>query len=97
MSGADHPLDWLSSLRDPGAAAELAAEAVRAVNRLTLRAPSPDAPCWEEVGDLYRVIGELRVLAERLPQAIDQLCRHLQRPAAGVYHGDSGTLASIFQ
>ncbi len=79
----------------PVDAAEQAAESVRAVNHLTLRAPSPGTPGWEEVGDLYRVLGELRVLAERLPQACSQLARHLESPAAGrVYEVDAVADAS---
>lgn len=62
----------------PVTAAEMAAESVRSVNHLTLRAPSPGTPGWEDVGDLYQVLGELRVLAERLPQACSQLARHLE-------------------
>ncbi len=38
----------------PEAAAELAAEAVRTVNHLTLVAPPPGVPDWEDVADLYR-------------------------------------------
>jgi hypothetical protein len=73
-------------------AAALAAEALRAVNNLTLAAPSSGIPGWEEVGDIYRVLGELRLLIERLPQAVEQLCRHLQRPAGGAcYRSNSGT------
>jgi hypothetical protein len=38
---------------------------------------------------VYRVLGELRVLVERLPQACSQLARHLERPAPGrVYEVD---------
>lgn len=65
----------------PVDAAEHAAEALRTVNHLTIAAPAPRTPGWEDVGDLYRVLGELRVLAERLPQACGQLARHLERPA----------------
>lgn len=76
----------------PVDAAEQAAESVRAVNHLTLHAPSPGTPGWEEVGDLYRVLGELRVLAERLPQTCSQLARHLETPAAGrAYEVDAMT------
>lgn len=79
----------------PVDAAERAAEAVRAVNHLTLRAPSPGTPGWEEVGDVYQVLGELRVLAERLPQACSQLARHIEGPAAGrVYEVDATADAS---
>lgn len=76
---------------DPVAAAELAAEAMRAVNRLTLGPPSPGEPGWSEVGDLYRVIGGLRVLLERLPQAFGQLARHLAEPGTRFLRTDGGT------
>ena len=71
----------------PVAAAEQAAESLRRVNHLTLAAPAPGTPGWEDVGDLYRVLGELRLLAERLPQACGQLARHLERSAAGHAYG----------
>lgn len=74
----------------PVDAAEHAAEALRTVNHLTIAAPTPSTPGWEDVGDLYRVLGEMRVLAARLPQACRQLARHLERPAAGcVYKVDA--------
>jgi hypothetical protein len=92
VTGAREVLDALSVVRDPGAAAGMAAEALRAVNRLTLAAPSSGAPGWEEVGDLYRVLGELCLVVDRLPQAIEQLARHLRDPAgAGWYRADAGT------
>ncbi len=92
MTGAAAPLD---ALRDPGSAAALAAEALRAVNHLTLAAPCAGVAGWEEVGDLYRVLGELRLLTERLPQAVEQLSRHLQRPGGrGCYRSDDGTRES---
>lgn len=92
MTGAAEALDVLHAVLEPGAAAALAADALRAVNHLTLAAPSPGVPGWEEVGDIYRVLGELRLLTERLPQAVEQLSRHLQRPAGGAcYRGDSDT------
>jgi hypothetical protein len=71
----------------PVAAAEQAAESLRTVNHLTLAAPASGTPGWEDVGDLYRVLGELRVLAERLPQSCGQLARHLECPAAGHAYG----------
>ncbi len=74
----------------PVDAAEHAAEALRTVNHLTIAAPTPRTPGWEDVGDLYRVLGELRDLAERLPQACGQLARHLERPADGcAYEADA--------
>ena len=55
--------------------------------------PTTDAPGWESVSDLYRVLGELRVLTDRLPQAFDQLARHLQRPVGegSAYKSDANT------
>ncbi|MCZ7537898.1 MAG: hypothetical protein M5T61_19520 [Acidimicrobiia bacterium] len=92
MTGARAAFDDLSAVRDPGAAAGMAAEALRAVNRLTIAAPSPGTPGWKEVGDLYRVLGELCLVVDRLPQAVDQLRRHLERSAAaGRFRADAGT------
>lgn len=79
------------TVRDPGAAAELAAEAVRALNHLTLAPPSARTPGWEDVTDLYRVLTEVRILTERLPQAIDQLARHLDGPIGPGYRCDACT------
>jgi integrase len=91
--GVEAVLKVLAAIDDPAVAAEIAAEAVRAVNRLTLAAPSTDAPGWESVSDLYRVLGELRVMTDRLPQAFDQLARHLQRPVGegSAYKSDANT------
>ncbi len=95
MTGAVERVDALHAVRDPGSAAALAAEALRAVNHLTLAAPSSGVPGWEEVGDIYRVLGELRLLTERLPQAVEQLARHLRRSAgSGCYRSDGGTRES---
>lgn len=66
MTSAPQPLNALHAERDPGAAAALAAEALRAVNHLTLAAPSAGVPSWEYVGDLYWVLGEMSLLTERL-------------------------------
>lgn len=97
--GVEAVLKVLAAIEDPAVAAEIAAESVRVLNRLTLAAPSTDAPGWESVSDLYRVLGELRVLADRLPQAFDQLARHLERPVAegGAYTSDSDTGANAGQ
>lgn len=92
MTGTRAAVDDLWARVDPGGAAEMAAEALRALNRLTVAAPSSGAPGWEEVGDLYRVLGELCLLVDRLPQALGQLARHLQHPTgAGWYRADAGT------
>lgn len=76
----------------PGAAAEMAAKALRVVNHLTIGAPSTGVPGWEGVGDLYRVLSEVRVLTDRLPQVLGQLARHLERPAGACsYKTDAET------
>ena len=74
--------------------AEVAAEAVRAVNHLTIAPPSLGAPGWEDVADLYRVLGEVCILVERLPQALDQIARHLERPLGNGYRCDGSTTAT---
>lgn len=63
----------------PSGAAETAAEALRTLNHLTLAAPSPGVPGWEDVGDIYRLLGDLRVVADRLPQVYDQVTTALER------------------
>lgn len=88
MTSAD--LDVLEDRGDPVAVAVLAAEAARVLNRLTIPAPTPGWDGWEDVGDLYRVLGELRALVDRLPQAFDQLARHLTREGVR-YRSDAGT------
>lgn len=95
MTGARWPVDTMQDVSGPGEAAAMAAEALRAVNHLTIGAPSSGVPGWESVGDLYRVLCELRVLTDRLPQGLGQLARHLERPAElGAYQTDSGTSES---
>lgn len=95
-AGEPDVLGLLDAVEDPGMAAELAAEALRRVNRFTLVVPARGVSGWESVSDLYRVLGELRVLADRMPQAFDQLGRHLERPAdeGSSYKSDSGTSES---
>lgn len=78
----------------PDLAAEHAAEAVRTLNHLTLIHPSPGTPGWEDVADLYRVLTEVRVLTERLPQALGQLAQHLERSGGGGYRCDAATVAT---
>ena len=63
----------------PVAAADRAAEALRTLNHLTLTAPTAGVPGWKGVDDVYRVLGELRVISDRLPQVCDQLVAGLQR------------------
>lgn len=75
----------------PSIVVEHAAEAVRTLNHLTLVPPCPSTPGWEDVADLYQVLTEVRVLAERLPQVIGQLARHLEGPGGEGYRCDAGT------
>jgi integrase len=79
--GVDGVLEALGGIEDPSTMAEIAAEAVRMMNRATLAAPSAGTVGWQDVGDTYRLLGELGVLVDRLPQVCDQLARTFQRPA----------------
>jgi hypothetical protein len=76
----------------PVGAAEAAAEALRLLNHLTLAAPAAGVPGCEDVGDVNRVVGELRVVADRLPQVCDQVVSSLQRLGdRRPWHVDDGT------
>lgn len=74
----------------PSEVAERAAEAVRSLNHLTLVPPAPATVGWEHVGDLYRVMTEVRTLVERLPQALGQFAGHLGR-SVEAYEADAST------
>lgn len=63
------------------AAADDAAEAVRALNHATLN------PADHTVGGVYRIVGDLASTQHRLRQAVDQLARILN---ARVEHGVLG-------
>jgi len=77
----------------PARAAEVAAEALRAVNHLTLAAPSTRTPGWSDVGDVYRLLGELRAIADRLPQVCGQIASALQRLGdQSDWFADDGTI-----
>jgi hypothetical protein len=54
--------------------AEAAAEAIRAINHVTLHDAALPYP-----SDAYRLIGELSTLAERLPQALQQTAQRISR------------------
>jgi hypothetical protein len=81
----DVPLQGMSDPSTAREAAGAAAEAVRALNHLTIRPPTAGEPGWAELADVYAVVGELRVLVERMPQAFDQLARVFGDP--GVEYG----------
>ena len=57
-------------LPGPARHADAAAEAIRALNHATLRHGDPAGYAWP--CDVDAVIGELQLLAERLPQALTQ-------------------------
>ena len=63
----------------PASVADRAAEALRTLNHLTLGPPAVGVPGWEGVDDVYRVLGELSIISDRLPQVCDQLVAGLQR------------------
>lgn len=70
-------------------AADQAAEAMRALNYLTL--PREGAPGLEYPGDVYEVVASLKILAQRLPQLFGQLSLWLgEQHAAGKVGHDSG-------
>lgn len=76
----------------PARAADGAAEALRLLNHLTLATPAEGTPGWEDVGDIYRVVGELRIVVERLPQVCGQLAGGLKRLGERAdWHTDDGT------
>lgn len=75
----------MDNLPTAASAAASAAEAVRALNHHTMQR-SPDFP-GEDLADAYAVVGELRVLAQRLPQALGQIGALVEPPRAGVVYG----------
>ncbi|MFI1161975.1 hypothetical protein [Streptomyces sioyaensis] len=60
----------------PTGHASAAAEAVRHLNHATL---GPGRDGWQYPGDAYSVIGDLVALAQRLPQALDQIAQFVTR------------------
>ncbi|MCC7077184.1 MAG: hypothetical protein IT198_08670 [Acidimicrobiia bacterium] len=82
-----------ASTLEAGVVAEAAAGAVWMLNHLTLAAPSEGTPGWEDVGDLYRVLGEVGLLIDRLPQVLRQVAENLER-SAGSYEADTAAPAT---
>ena len=58
-------------VKTPSQLADEAAQAVRAINHLTL-SPGDD---WQYPGDVYSLVGNLSQLAMMLPQALEQASR----------------------
>lgn len=76
----------------PASVADRAAEALRTLNHLTLGPLAVGVPGWEGVDDVYRVLGELRIISDRLPQVCDQLVAGFQRPGEQrAWRTDEGT------
>lgn len=65
--------------KTPAQLADDAAEAIRALNHVTMST----RPGWEFPADAYSVVGNLRELAQRLPQLLQQTEVFLQRLADG--------------
>lgn len=63
----------MSDQKTPAELADVAAEAIRALNHLTQHADSLPYP-----GDAYSTVANLAVLARRLPQGIDQITAVVQ-------------------
>jgi hypothetical protein len=59
--------------KTPAQLADQAAEAIRAINHLTM-SPRDD---WQYPGDIYSLVGNLSQMAMMLPQALDQASRLL--------------------
>lgn len=69
-------------LRDPGASAELTAEAARALNHLSLAPPSAGTPWRDNFTDLYRGLVEVRLPPDGsrgAAEVIGQLARHIEK------------------
>ncbi|MBK3582577.1 hypothetical protein JHN49_02190, partial [Streptomyces sp. MBT57] len=64
--------------KTPGQLAGTASDAIRALNHATI---GPDRLGWEYPSDAYDVIGGLDQLVGMLPQALDQIARHIERLA----------------
>lgn len=67
----------------PPAVANSAAEAIRALNHLTMLPLEDGRPGWEDASDLFQVVAELESMAFRLPQLFRQLAKRLDSPTAG--------------
>lgn len=69
----------MTDAKTPAQLADDAAEAIRALNHATMSG----RPGWEFPADAYDVIGNLREMAQRLPQLLQQAETFLQRLADG--------------
>ncbi|MFE1777176.1 hypothetical protein [Streptomyces sp. NPDC059008] len=70
----------------PAGHASAAAEAVRHLNHATL---GPGRDGWQYPSDAYSVVGDLVALAQRLPQALDQIAQFVtQLEAQGHLRSD---------
>lgn len=84
-----------STTHDPGAVAELAAEAARTLKRLTLVPPSAGTPEWEDVGDVCRAIVESALRSNIYRKRSSNARIILNDLEAGEpYRADTGTAAT---
>ncbi|MFD9691334.1 hypothetical protein ACFWXO_36870 [Kitasatospora sp. NPDC059088] len=65
----------MSDYKTPAEHADVAAEAIRAINHLT-RISQVD---WEYPGDAYSTVANLAAMVHRLPQALDQIAAFVTR------------------
>ncbi|GGZ28111.1 hypothetical protein [Streptomyces nitrosporeus] len=74
--------------KTPAQLASTSADAVRALIHATFASPQAE---WEFPGDAYSVVGGLSELARMLPQALDQIARHVEQlHTAGHIRSDRG-------
>ncbi|MCY0923201.1 hypothetical protein OS965_34555 [Streptomyces sp. H27-G5] len=60
--------------KTPAQLADTAGDAIRALNHATLGRQAD----WEYPGDAYSVVGNLAYMAGMLPQALDQIAKHIK-------------------
>jgi hypothetical protein len=75
--------------KTPAQLADQAAEAIRAINHLTMSRRNG----WEYPGDAYSVVGNLSQMAMMLPQALDQIGALIGQMGEGNLRSDRDTLA----
>lgn len=89
-----HDRDCCHDIREPCDAAEQASRAIRMLNHLTLRPPEPGSSGWVGPAAIYRIVAELSLLVERMPQALDQLARHLENMDGALVHDERPDVAA---
>jgi hypothetical protein len=82
----------MTNAKTPAQLADVAAEAVRALNHETQTQQAD----WEYPGDAYSVVGSLQMLVQRLPQLYGQIADHIRQLAEGehIRHDRGGDVAA---